>query len=72
MVVYGEPCRFCGNTEFVHGVQTGYAAISGDGLLSGAALKHVICRKCGSVVRSYVDDPEKLLKKSDRRNKPSL
>ena len=71
MVIYGEPCRFCGNTEFVHGVQSFQGAVNGDGL-GAEILHHIICRKCGSVVRSYVDNPEKLLKKSERRNKPSL
>ena len=28
---------------------------------------HSICRNCGSVVRSYVKKPEKLLKRKDRK-----
>ena len=62
-------CRFCGGTEFITAYQTGYArAESAESLFRSAVLYHTICRNCGSVVRSYVKDPEKLLKKSERRN----
>lgn len=62
-------CPFCGGMEFVEGYQSGYAAMTGkDSILSGATLRHVICRNCGSVVHSYVDDPEQLLKHKNRRH----
>lgn len=61
-------CPFCGGSEFVEGYQSGYAALTGkDSILSSATLYHVICRDCGNVVQSYVDDPEKLLKHKNRR-----
>lgn len=61
-------CPFCGCTEFVYGYQAGYGAVIGNQTqLSGQALRHIICRNCGSVVHSYVDNPEKLLKRSNRR-----
>lgn len=61
-------CPFCGSTEFVEGYQSGYGALTGrDGIWTDAILRHVICRNCGSVVHSYVDNPEKLLKRSNRR-----
>ena len=61
-------CPFCGCTEFVYGYQSGYGAVTGNQtLLSGQWLYHVICRNCGSVVHSYVNNPEKLLKRSNRR-----
>ncbi len=61
-------CPFCGGTEFVEGYQDGYGAITGNqSILLSQALHHVICRNCGSVVHSYVDNPEKLLKRSNRR-----
>ena len=65
-------CPFCGGTEFVKGYQGGYGAVAGiTGLLTGQWLYHVICRNCGSVVHSYVDNPEKLLNRCDRRkNRP--
>ncbi len=61
-------CPFCHGSEFIEAKQTGYAQISScaNGWYSGE-LRHVVCRRCGSVVRSYVKDPEKMLKKKDRR-----
>lgn len=60
-------CPFCGSLEFVEGCHTGYGEITGSGFLTSASLYHQICRDCGSVVRSYVKNPEKLLKRKDRR-----
>lgn len=61
-------CPFCGSTEFVEGFQSSYGAVTGrENYWSGQALRHIICRNCGSVVHSYVDNPEKLLKRSNRK-----
>lgn len=61
-------CPFCNGNEFIEGKQDGYAQISSrESAWYGGVLYHVICRRCGSVVRSYVKDPEKMLKKRDRR-----
>ena len=47
--------------------QTGYGALTAlSNKLGGRALYHAVCRRCGSVVRSYVKEPEKLLKRKDR------
>ena len=60
-------CPVCQCREFVYGYQGGYGAVTGDaGMLTGCAIRHQICRRCGTVVRSFVDDPEKLLKRRDR------
>ena len=62
-------CPFCHGSEFIEGRQGGgYAQLHScvNGWYSGE-LHHVICRRCGSVVRSYVKDPEKMLKKKDRK-----
>ena len=70
---YVSICPFCGGGEFIEAYQDGYAAITAVGnVWGGQKLCHVVCRKCGSVVRSYVKDPEKLLKRKDRREKPDL
>ena len=61
-------CPFCGGMEFVEGCHRGYGAIAGSGLLASSDLYHQICRDCGSVVRSYVMNPEQLLKRKDRRS----
>lgn len=60
-------CPFCGGTEFIQGYQAGYGAIFGESSVTGSVLKHIICRNCGSVVHSYVDNPEMLLKRKNRK-----
>jgi ribosomal protein L37E len=64
-----ERCPYCGNTEFIQAMQSYQGGIWGIenqwGL--GQELHHIICRRCGSVVRSYVRYPEALLKKKNRR-----
>ena len=67
MNVHIDRCPFCGYSEFIEARQMrGEAYVSGEALL-GQELKHIICRHCGSVVRSYVEKPENLLKKKNRR-----
>lgn len=63
-----KECPYCKGTEFVTGIQEGYAEIKGEGVLTSTTLKHIICRECGCVVRSYVENPEKLLKRKNRRD----
>lgn len=67
MEIRVDECPFCNGTEFIRGKQENYAVVNGEGLHS-SSLNHIICRKCGSVVRSYVDNPEKLLNKKNRKN----
>ena len=68
MKVHIERCPFCGYAEFIEARQVrAEAYVSGESLM-GQELKHLICRQCGSVVRSFVEDPEALLKKKNRRN----
>lgn len=65
---YVEVCPYCGESEIIEAYQSSYAAISAmKNKFASCALYHSICRNCGSVVRSYVTDPEKLIKKKDRR-----
>ncbi|RLY03641.1 hypothetical protein EAF07_04845 [Streptococcus hillyeri] len=54
-------CTYCGGTEMVRGQQDGQGAIRKSGwALSSQFLYHDICAKCGTVVRSFVEKPEKL------------
>lgn len=62
-------CPYCGKSEFIEAYQDYGAITAVQNKLGGCALYHSVCRNCGSVVRSYVKDPEKLLKKKDRRKK---
>lgn len=64
---YVTRCPFCGGTQMIEAFQAAYGAVSGTGnRLGGSTLYHSICRRCGSVVRSYVKNPEKLLRRKDR------
>ena len=66
---YVRQCPFCGGTEMIETFQSAYGAISAtNNKLGGVPLYHAVCRRCGSVVRSYVKDPEKLLKRKDRKD----
>ena len=62
-----ETCPYCGNKEFIKATQADRAQVIGESWLSTSNLYHQICRNCGSVVRSFVDDPEKLLKSKNRK-----
>lgn len=64
-----ERCPYCGNFEFVKAFSQGQGCVIGieNQWGMGQELHHVICRRCGSVVRSFVRNPEVLLKKKDRR-----
>lgn len=54
-------CPFCGGSEFVKGIQGNQGRIySVHSLKRSQYLVHIICLECGSVVRSYVNEPEKL------------
>lgn len=61
-------CPYCGGTEIIEAYQSAYGAVTAtSNKFGGVSLYHSVCRKCGSVVRSYVKDPEKLLKRKDRK-----
>ena len=63
-------CPFCHASEFIEGKQESHGQLqSCESIWQSATLYHVICRRCGSVVRSYVKEPEKLLKRADRRER---
>ena len=60
-------CPYCGCTEMIEAFQSAYGAVTAtSNKLGGRTLYHSICRSCGSVVRSFVKEPEKLLKHKDR------
>ena len=60
-------CPFCGSTQMIETFQSAYGALTAtSNKLGGRPLYHSVCRQCGSVVRSFVKNPEKLLKRRDR------
>lgn len=63
-----EKCQYCGGEEFIEGRLSAYAGVYvSTGGLRGEGLTTVICRNCGSVVRTYCKNPEKLYPKKERR-----
>lgn len=57
-------CPVCGGQRLIRCVQDNYAAVSpADKLLTlkSQPLYHEICTVCGTVVRSFVKKPEKLI-----------
>ena len=67
---YVSVCPYCGGYEIIEACQDGYGAVYGvKNRLGSRTLYHSVCRSCGSVVRTYVKEPEKLLKKKDRKNR---
>jgi predicted nucleic-acid-binding Zn-ribbon protein len=57
-----EKCPYCGGTELVTakqapGIESAKKWIN----FKGQLLYHIICLNCGTVVRSYVKEPRKLL-----------
>jgi hypothetical protein len=61
-------CPHCGGNEMIETVQKSSACVASlENTFASQPLYHLVCRNCGSVVRSYVKEPEKLLKKQDRR-----
>lgn len=61
-------CPYCSGTEFILGKQSGYANVYVKKKLvfQEAALYHEICKSCGSVVRSYIEDPEELAAQNNK------
>ena len=61
---YVEKCPYCNGIEMSEAYQANYAQITpSDNKWGGMPLHHTICLECGSVVRSYVKEPKKLLKR---------
>ena len=63
-------CPYCGCEEVVIGRQRSNAKVEPlerHFVLREQELYHVICLKCGSVIRSYVKKPEKLKCKKKRK-----
>ena len=62
-------CPFCHGTEFLEGKQNDSRAEmqSTQNMWYSGVVYHTVCRNCGSIVRSYVKNPENMLKKKDRK-----
>lgn len=53
-------CPWCGGKDVVEGIQSAYAKVQPNKTLTfkGESLVHVICKECGTVLRSYVKNPK--------------
>lgn len=62
-----EKCPYCGGTEFVDAMAGSYGGVYAGVGCHTSAIRVVVCRDCGSIVRAYVKDAEKLYPKKQRR-----
>ena len=63
-----EKCPYCGGEEFIEGSVSSYGGVVvATSIVRGEALFAIVCRNCGSVVRTYCKKPEKLYPKKERR-----
>lgn len=65
MKIEVQECPYCKKNEFIEAWQGGNSSVT-SGFARSAKLCHTICKNCGSVVRSYVVNPEDLMKFKDR------
>lgn len=55
-----DVCPQCGGTDLIKGKQTAHGSVvpyNSITFLKSRSLIHLICRRCGTVVRSYIEDP---------------
>ena len=67
-----EKCPFCGGEEMIETIFTSYGCVSLNPVSKGGYWRSVapfatVCRDCGSVVRIYCKNSEKLYPKKERR-----
>ena len=59
----------CGGEEFIEGYMISYAGVVVScGAFRNAPVYAVVCRNCGSIVRTYCKDPEKLYPRKERKD----
>ncbi|MBE6834711.1 MAG: hypothetical protein E7515_00500 [Ruminococcaceae bacterium] len=58
-----EKCPYCGSFRNVIGFQDGYGSVQADKALTlkSQRLYHVFCLDCGTLIRSFVRNPERLV-----------
>ena len=63
-----DKCQYCGGEEFIEGWEGSYGGVYvSTGGIRNQALYAIVCRNCGSVVRTFCKNPEKLYPKKERR-----
>ena len=64
-----EKCNFCGGEELIEcrvGTSQGFVCAS-TSVFRYSELYVIVCRDCGSVVRTFCKTPEKLYSKKERK-----
>lgn len=61
-----EKCPYCGGTELLDTL-LGSNVYASSGGLRTSVVRASVCRDCGSIVRAYVVNAEKLYSKNQRR-----
>lgn len=58
-----ERCPYCGSYRNVIGYQDGYGSVSANKTITfkSQRLYHIFCLDCGTLIRSFVVNPEKLV-----------
>lgn len=66
-----EKCPYCKESKTVVAKQSGYADAMPLKSLSfkSEAIYHVICLNCGTIIRSFVNNPKNLLTKKEKLEK---
>lgn len=61
--VKAEKCPHCGAAENIVGIQDDRARISAQVgvFMKNQPLYHIICLRCGTIIRSYIENPEKFI-----------
>ena len=63
-----EKCPYCGSKEFIEAKQEGYAEVRPTNktlTFKSQILYHIICLNCGTVIKSYVKNPKRLVTKNN-------
>ena len=65
MVQKQDVCPHCGGRETLDAKQYGQGSIyPRKGIFSlGKPLYHIVCKDCGTIIRSYIEDPQSWAKK---------
>lgn len=65
-----DKCPYCGGKELKEFplISSGGVCLGGGGMMRYSGLYALTCRDCGSVVRFYCKDVEKLYPKKERRH----
>lgn len=67
-----EKCPHCNRYENVLAVQQGYANLVPTNKIftfKEEPLYHIVCLRCGTIIRSYVKNPKKFLVEKKEKNK---